>query len=76
MADSTYPRPAGDEGALVDALCEAGADAGIIGTGKPDMIGLSIDGATAEEIDAIWARATRELALLKLANIDQIEGHY
>jgi len=67
MTDRTYPRPAVDLDALLDALHEAGADAGTIGTGNPDLVGLSIDGATEAELDAIWERAM--LALL--ARIDQ-----
>ena len=35
MADRTYPRPAIDLDALLDALAEAGADRSIVGTGHP-----------------------------------------
>ena len=74
MTDRTYPRPAGNLDALLDALHEAGADAGVVGTGNPDLIGISVEGATAEEIDAIWERAMRGLSLLDLARLDQDAG--
>lgn len=70
MTDKTYPRPAVDLDALLDALHEAGADAGTVGTGNPDLIGLSIPGATEAELDAIWERAM--LALI--ARLDQDDG--
>jgi hypothetical protein len=63
MTDRTYPRPAVSEDALLDALYEAGADRGTVGTGNPNMIGISIDGATEAEIDAIWKRAAINAAL-------------
>ncbi|MCZ4366633.1 hypothetical protein [Sulfitobacter dubius] len=73
MTDRTYPRPAIELDALLDALFEAGADTGTVGIGNPDLIGLSIDGATEAELDAIWERAMRGLALLDLARLDQEE---
>lgn len=73
MTERTYSRPAVDLDVLLDALFEAGAEAGTVGTGNPNWIGISIAGATAEEIDAIWERAMRELALSDLAWLDQEE---
>ena len=70
MTDRTYPRPAVDLDALLDALYEAGADAGTIGIGNPDMIGLSIEGASEADLDAIWERAM----LAILARLDQGDG--
>lgn len=64
MTDRTYPRPADiDLDMILDALYEAGADQGIVGTGNPDAIGISITDATAEEIDAIWYRAMDRLGI-------------
>lgn len=57
MADRTYPRPDVPLDDLLDALYEAGVDQGVVGTGYPAMIGISISGATDEEIDDIWRRA-------------------
>jgi len=73
MTARTYPRPAVDLDALMDALFEAGADTGTVGIGNPDMIGISLEGASAKEIDAIWERAMRGLALKDLAQLDQEE---
>jgi len=57
MVDRIYPRPSVDLDALLDALCEAGVDKGTVGTGNPAMIGISMHGATSDEIDTIWDRA-------------------
>lgn len=48
---------------VLDALYEAGADQGIVGTGNPDAIGISIVGASAQEIDAMWYRAMGRLGI-------------
>ncbi|GGC24230.1 hypothetical protein GCM10011363_45950 [Marivita lacus] len=60
MTDRTYPRPTTDLDALLDALAEAGADRGIVGTGLPDTIGCSIESATPAEIDSVYESALRE----------------
>ena len=63
MTTKTYRRPAGvAEEALLDALFVAGAAAGIIGTGNPDMIGLSIEGTSDTELDEIWRRTMLALS--------------
>jgi hypothetical protein len=61
MTERTYPRPAVDLDELLDALHDAGADAGTVGTGNPNMIAISIEGATDAEIDAIWDQAMLSL---------------
>lgn len=64
MTDRTYPRPADiNLDTLLDALHAAGADRGIVGTGNPDAIGISITGASAQEIDAIWSHALGRLGI-------------
>ncbi|UWR31465.1 hypothetical protein K3758_08180 [Sulfitobacter sp. W002] len=73
MTDRTYPRPAVELDALLDAIIEAGADTGTAGIGNPDIIVISLEGANAEEIDAIWEKAMRGLALKDLAQLDQEE---
>lgn len=71
MTTKTYPRPAGvSEAALLDALFEAGADSAAIGIGNTDMIGLSIEGASEDDLDAIWERAM----LATLVRLDQGDG--
>ncbi len=76
MTDRTYPRPAVELDALIDALYEAGANSGTVGTGNPDMIEISIEGAPAEEIDAIWEKATarNEWPLSRAEQIAFIKG--
>ncbi len=61
MIDRTYTRPATDLDALLDALAEARADRGIVGTGHPDTIGISIKSATPTWIDANYETALREI---------------
>lgn len=64
MTDRIFPRPSGvDLDTLLDALYAAGADRGIVGTGNPDTIGISIDGASIQEIDAIWYQALGRLGI-------------
>ena len=63
MTTKTDPRPEGvTEEALLDALFMAGAAAGIIGTGNPDVIGLSIEGTSELDLDAIWRCAMLALS--------------
>jgi hypothetical protein len=61
MADRTYPRPDVDEAALHDALFGAGATPRSVGTGNADKIGLSIEGVSPDEVDAIYERALAAL---------------
>lgn len=57
VADRSYPRPAVPLDELLDALYDVGADRGMVGTGSPDRIGISVPGATDAEIDTLWQRA-------------------
>jgi|GEM_PF-2743940 len=64
MTDRIYPRPAGvDLDTLLDALYAGAADRGIVGTGNPDTIGISITDAPAREIDAIWYQVLGRLGI-------------
>ena len=64
MTDCIYPRPTDvDLDTLLDALYGAGADGAIVGTGNPETIAISIDGASTQEIDTIWSRAPGRLGI-------------
>ncbi|GGL82103.1 hypothetical protein GCM10011534_00160 [Pseudooceanicola nanhaiensis] len=57
VADRSYPRPEITLDELLDALYDVGADRGIVGTGSPNRIGISMPGASDAEVDAVWQRA-------------------
>lgn len=65
MTDRIYFRPDISLEVLLDALHEAGADRGLVGTGDSSVIAISISDASDLEIDDIWNRALGRLGFEK-----------